>query len=472
MQPTIFLQEGLGFETNNVHAMELEFADDVLRDFIADHLHSNKKSAEWVTLKYNLYVADALSGYIREKRGFEAFDRLDSLTLEAVSPSGRSNATRGIIENVRKSEITSDIVEFGEILFLHCLAHELKDIIVAETGCHTVDIGYYLEHPRLRTSGPPSAKIRIVVFEHAMGGLGYLRKFADEIREQGGETLERHLASSVNGFDTVCTHKVDRSFATLQKELAFFEKDHPDIVRAILALYRDALPGTGVFPHLNSIRRAVSQTVNVIPGDLRSLLDDMLTRAPHCWDGCQLCVMFERECIFLPFDQPFFVSRTLLADSLRSISSMMKEPKVSAPLKKGVIREFESFLRLAQNQIDMATPWISPEVVDKLAELTLSNQLKLRLITKEDPQNETQIRSIAKLTDLAKKITNIETRLSQELHAKGMLVDNIMLLSGSFNFTLSGLSSNVESLDEDFSVKGCRRFSEQFDALWEKSRSL
>jgi len=472
-QPTIFLQEGLGFETNNVHAMELEFSEDVLRDFIVDHLHSSKKTAEWITFKYHLYVADTLAnGHIREKRGFDAFDRLDNLTLETISPSGRSDATKRIIKQVQETEISSDIVDFAEILFLHSLAHELKEILVAKSGCHTVDIGYYVEHPRLRTIGPPSSKVRIVIFEHAMGGLGYLKKFADEVGEIGPEALERHLANSLEGFETVCTHKVEKSFRTMQKELAIYEKEHPEIVKSILSLYRDALPNTDVFPHVNSIRRAISQTVDTIPGDLRSLLDDMLTRAPHCWDGCQLCVMFERECNFLPFDQPFLVSRTLLSDSLRSISSMIYQPKISAPLKKGVMREFEAFLRAAQNQIDMATPWISPEIVDKLVELATNNQLKIRLITKEDPQNETQIKSLEKLRELQTKLPNFETRLSQELHAKGMLVDKIMLLDGSFNFTLSGLASNVENLEEDFSIKGCSRFSEQFDALWEKLRPL
>jgi len=53
-----------------------------------------------------------------------------------------------------------------------------------------------------------------------------------------------------------------------------------------------------------------------------------------------------------------------------------------------------------------------------------------------------------------------------------MLVDKIMLIHGSFNLTLSGLTSNVESLEEDFSVIGCARFLEQFDALWENSKAL
>jgi len=151
---------------------------------------------------------------------------------------------------------------------------------------------------------------------------------------------------------------------------------------------------------------------------------------------------------------------------------MIAQPKISAPLRKGVMREFESFVRSAQNQIDMATPWISPEVVNKLAELAAEKQLRVRLITKEDPQNETQIKSVERLRELQNKLPSLETRLSQELHAKGMLVDKIMLIDGSFNFTLSGLTSNVENLEEDFSVNGCTRFLEQFEALWEKADRL
>jgi len=47
-----------------------------------------------------------------------------------------------------------------------------------------------------------------------------------------------------------------------------------------------------------------------------------------------------------------------------------------------------------------------------------------------------------------------------------------VLVHGSFNLTLSGLTSNVESLEEDFNVMGCARFLEQFDALRENSKAL
>jgi phosphatidylserine/phosphatidylglycerophosphate/cardiolipin synthase-like enzyme len=53
-----------------------------------------------------------------------------------------------------------------------------------------------------------------------------------------------------------------------------------------------------------------------------------------------------------------------------------------------------------------------------------------------------------------------------------MLIDGVMLLTGSFNFTISGLTSNVENLTVDFSVKGTKIFRKKFDDIWEKSVPL
>jgi phosphatidylserine/phosphatidylglycerophosphate/cardiolipin synthase-like enzyme len=53
-----------------------------------------------------------------------------------------------------------------------------------------------------------------------------------------------------------------------------------------------------------------------------------------------------------------------------------------------------------------------------------------------------------------------------------MLIDGVMLLTGSFNFTSSGLTSNVENLTVDFSLQGTKIFKEKFDDIWNKSVPL
>jgi HKD family nuclease len=47
-----------------------------------------------------------------------------------------------------------------------------------------------------------------------------------------------------------------------------------------------------------------------------------------------------------------------------------------------------------------------------------------------------------------------------------------MLLTGSFNFTISGLTSNVENLTVDFSLHGTTNFKREFESIWKESTPL
>jgi phosphatidylserine/phosphatidylglycerophosphate/cardiolipin synthase-like enzyme len=198
-------------------------------------------------------------------------------------------------------------------------------------------------------------------------------------------------------------------------------------------------------------------------------MDDLLNRGPHCWDGCQLCVLLERGCNYPPFDQPFLVTSRLTGDIIKILEQMVNSPTQIFPLKVGVYEEFKRFLSSARYTVDLISPWLSPEVVELLIEKSKENDLYIRIITTKDITNKGHEES---LKILRKADTHIETRLSPQLHAKGMLIDGVMLLTGSFNFTSSGLTSNVENLTVDFSLQGTKIFKEKFDDIWNKSVPL
>jgi phosphatidylserine/phosphatidylglycerophosphate/cardiolipin synthase-like enzyme len=201
----------------------------------------------------------------------------------------------------------------------------------------------------------------------------------------------------------------------------------------------------------------------------RDLMDDLLSRAPHCWDGCQLCVMLERGCNYPPFDQPFLVTSRLTADIVRIIEQMVGSPTQVFPLKVGVDKEFQRFLSAARYTVDLISPWLSPEIVRVLTDKSKENDLYIRIITTRDMTNKVHEESIRILREAHNLI---DTRISQQFHAKGMLVDSVMLLTGSFNFTTSGINSNVENLTVDFSLQGTKNFRRKFDAIWAESIPL
>ncbi len=474
-QPMIFLQEGLGFKIGNVHAIELEFLPEMLDEFIKDILSSNNDIARWVILKYRLYMGDSKRyDFIREKRGFRAFEGLDKIAKQVVQRMKQDEATSKIIKDVQSGNISPEFVDFASFLFLHSLAHTLKNALAAKYGCKTEDISYYIEHPKLRVLGAPSRKIRVVLFETAMGGFGYIKNFVEEIQKVSKtDVLEELICAAIKGFKKNCEEKVEKNLKNLQNELKPFQERYKELVDLILRVYYDSFPGTAVYPHVNSIRKAIAEAIPEFSEEERSLLDDLLAKGPHCWDGCQLCVMMERECNFLPFDQPFLVSERLLRSALEIISTMMKQPVNFSPLKRGIRKEFESLLLAARSKIDLVSPWISPEIVEDLLRLYLERHLKVRIVTKIDPDNETQVRSIERLTHASKDYSpDFQAKVIDELHAKGMLVDDIMLLYGSFNFTISGLNANVENVTVDFSLWGAKKFREEFDELWRRAKPL
>jgi hypothetical protein len=475
VQPMIFIQEGLGFEICNVHAIELEFLPEVLEEFIKDILSSNNDIARWVILKYRLYMEDSAKyDFVREKRGFKAFERLDKIVKQVVQGMRQDELTIRIVKDVQGGNISPELVSFACILFLHSLAHILKNILVAKYGCGTEDVSYYIEHPRLRVLGAPSGKTRVVLFETAMGGFGYIKNFVEEIQKTSKtDVFEELIYAAIIGFRKSCEEKVEKSLNNLEKELKSFQDSYKKLVNLILKAYHDSFPNTAVYPHVNSIRKAIAEAIPELPEEERSLLDDLLAKGPHCWDGCQLCVMMERGCNFLPFDQPFLVSEKLLKAALEIILTMIRQPENFSPLKKGVRKEFESLLSAARSKIDLISPWISPEVVEYLFRLYLERHLKVRIITKIDLDNETQVQSIERLTKILRNYSpNFQAKVINELHAKGMLIDDIMLFYGSFNFTISGLSTNVENVTVDFSLLETKKFKEEFNELWSKAEPL
>ena len=148
---------------------------------------------------------------------------------------------------------------------------------------------------------------------------------------------------------------------------------------------------------------------------------------------------------------------------------MIDSPMEVFPLKVGVYEEFQRFVSTARYTIDLVSPWLSPDVVKILAEKAEENELRIRIITTNDMTNKTHGESLMVLKD---KRDCIKVNIARQIHAKGMLVDGVMLLTGTFNFTRSGLTSNKENLVVDFSLKGTKDFKSKFDDIWANSSPL
>jgi hypothetical protein len=473
-QPSVFLREGIGIRLSNVHALELEFSKENLDAFLKDTLSSNLSIKLWITLKFLLYLGDqGLENRIKEKMGLKAFKKMEKLVNFAIT-NVEEPELKSFLNELTNRALDEELIEFSEVLLIHGLAHTLKNALTAYYGLNTEDIEYSLDHPKIRILNPPSESIRLIIFEPVEGGYGYLKNFVSKLRSGDRSVLEFLLKSSADTFLKSCEERVTRNLKILDRELSSYRSQYAQIVSAILNAYENTFCGTELFPHLNSIRRGIGVNVR-IPESARPLLDDFLERGAHCWDGCQLCVMLERECTFMPFDQPFLISERLLRATLDMIGKSLVNPVVNYPLNSnGVMEQFKKISEMATMKIDIVSPWLSSDIIQPIISLQQKKQLFIRFLTKEDKANEVQVKSIALLKELSNQYDPyVQTRIaSGQLHAKGMVVDGIVALHGSFNFTNMGLKANVENVTIDFSNEGSSKFLDRFNELWQTSIPL
>jgi len=473
-QPLLFLKEGLGFRISRSPAIQFEFEKDTLIEMIRDRLNSNPTLARWVKLKQQLYLNTSDdNGIVREGRGFDAFQRLDKV-VELALLEGNRSSTHPITRAVNEAKVDDALIDFASVLFVHSFSHLFLNYISARYGYGKGDFGYHLEHDRIQPIGSQRGGVRVFVFEAAVGGLGYLKSFAQDLADPSKNILTEFLGSENQGIQAIlkfCEKRSNQAIKNLPKELNRFRSNEQavnDLVNAILAAYTKTFNDQYVYPHINSIRRALVDAVTMT-SKTRDLMDDLLSRGPYCWDGCQLCVMLERGCNYPPFDQPFLVTSRLTADIIGVLKQMVDSPTQVFPLKVGVDKEFLRYLSAARHTIDLISPWLSPDVARMLIEKSKENNLYIRIITTKNIVNKAHEESLRILREADNRVN---TRTSQQLHAKGMLVDGVMVLTGSFNFTISGMTSNVENLMVDFSLQGTKSFKREFDAMWAESTPL
>jgi hypothetical protein len=480
-QPLLFLKEGLGFRISQAPAIQFEFNKETLRELILDRLNTRKTLARWIKLKQLLYLGtDEGESLVREGRGFDAFKRLDeAVTQVLLKGVGDSERIHTIVKAVNEVRVDDDLIDFASVLFVHSFTHLFLNWISARYGYGKGDFGYYLEHDKLQPVGLQKEGVRAFVFEAAVGGLGYLRSFAQDLGDETKNILSEFFGSENQGIQAIlkfCEERSTQAVKNLAVELNLFRSSEQiinDLIDSILTAYTKTFSDPEIYPHVNSIRRAIVDTLPMaaLTTEVRSLIDDLLEKGPHCWDGCQLCVMLERGCNFPPFDQPFLVTSRLTLHIIRLLKRMFDSPTQVFPLKSGVYKEFRRFVSAATHTIDLVSPWLSPEVVRVLIEEAEKKELNVRILTTTDLSNKVHEDSLTILRERSDLIKT-RTRKPEQLHAKGMLVDGVMLLTGTFNFTYSGLQIKEENITVDFSLQGVTTFKRNFDSIWAESTPL
>ena len=488
----VYLDQWIGYRIRNMPAIKFEFEYLKLKDLIRKILDNNDEIRRWIKLKYLLYVNNKKFNIYFSTKGYYTFKKLANI-LDSLLSVTKNKSGQSFLKNIDDSDIAENEIEFASFLFLHSLAHMLLTWILAKYGYRREGISYYIVHPLLGNTNDYENKVSIYIVEEAIGGLGYLKSFRDEVKKDL-RNFRAFLSSALENLiecEFEVKNEIKKFFDLLQNPNFTTDPNLKKLINLIKAayysLYYDQVTSAvrGVYPHINSIRELIV-TNRFVNQKIRASLDDILEASPHCWDGCPLCVMLERNCQFPIFDQPFLVSRELIRavlekidiDILSQILSNYQDIKdqtiVSSKLKRGEgLRFFKALLRVVRETLDISSPWFSPQIVESILSIAKNNEkLHVRIITTNDTSQVSHKESLELFKEYIKKSKNVEVKIVKELHAKGMLVDGALLMDGSANFTLSGLTGKIESVRITKDQKEVKDFLETFNSLWEQSAPL
>ncbi|SDR05829.1 hypothetical protein [Natronobacterium texcoconense] len=470
---SVFLQEGIGFRMRQVSALELDFQEEVLTDLVLDVIDSSTRIEEWLGLKYLLYHED--KDQVDRKNGFNAFDKMKMGAAAGLKgdPNLGEQARRVDFEE------NEDARDFAEVTLLHTLSHLLRDRLCMRFGAEKDHLGYYFEHPASDVQTSTSNKTRIVVFETAVGGFGYLSEFAGQLADNGLETVA-DLITPVVEFLTAHEKDVQGKYSSLQSRN--FEEEHAHA--ELMARAFTGLDSDHIYPHAKSVRRAVYEylteekenedasenVLDELSGDVdaaevaddesRNSIRDILRDAPLCWDGCQHCVEETQECSFLTFDRPFVSSRSLGRGALSEILQAVDTPKdtfSSSFNTEGLLHDYLSF---AREEVLIQSTELTPRFVEKIESNLLELDIDVTILTIESDSETADHSNAVQTCENLQETTSLTLVTTDEITENVLSIDGVCLVRGDLK--PSTTASFNATIEVDFQPDSCSAFEDEF----------
>jgi len=492
----VYPKKSLGYRIENVHALILDFEPTSLKKMIEEKMLSDENVRAWLMYKFKL-LFEALNGSIseianpRKDFGFRVFDMMQKFI------SGIKNKDSSLSLEVNDY---GAFIQYCTYILLHTLAHALISFIASYMQCSEDIMHYFIGHPFTGFHN----NYRVIIFEDASGGYGFLQELYFRLKTQissGDEELIRRFIMSVNeAFNAGLRAKRHKQYCVADKSIItripqeissyitskFAYGLHDDDLMHDLKLIAEFLCqilnyhiDLGVYPHVLAVRNSLVQVLSSSfkSSKTRAWVDDILSCYPSCWDSCPLCVMFERGCMYHSYNQPFTLSSRLLHKFIDQLSSIYNNFNLEyAARRMGVGEIVEKLLRSVRSKIKITSPYLSSTCLQKLVIPLLEKNISVELVTLSPSSVEhlrTHQDALKLLSSLTRRYNNIEVYLVEKpLHDKFIVLDDLVLIEGSFNFTESGLYKNLESIRVKFKLRNVMKALKYFEYLKELAKSI
>lgn len=464
--PLIKLRETIGYQVNT-RAIALSIDSTWLRETIKELLLKDSELYTWVYIKY----------FILQNLDVNDVRRVASFFWNLIR-SNRNQMTNRFNRGLKSREVDDDLITFGCQILLHTLSHVMHEDIIAKLQTNPNNIVYsYSEEPE------SDGKYRIFLFENAERGLGLSESFASRIRKEGrmiitkmiDDIIQIQLFHSRSLVSSASLEEASENVRTILNHLNFYN--------------RTMQTNYGIFVPVEIVRYILARedrdTARLVTReDVSTFMDDILSTSQMCWDGCYQCVRLETGCHNPPYEQMFLVSKNLLLALLNKVRVLFSKTLTSTSstvtegiekktiLEVGKAKNLFNYIKSAQNNVKITSPWISEKVAKDICDLALKNDISFEILTSMDTSVRTHKNALRIFKQAS--IPKIKVRIieDKQLHAKMVLIDQSSFIIGSANLTLSGLYENVESYVVLSDVDLVAKSVSEFVNLWKKATPI
>ena len=170
---------------------------------------------------------------------------------------------------------------------------------------------------------------------------------------------------------------------------------------------------------------------------------------PFCWDGCQRCIRLREAYLLSPIEQIFYLSKGLAVGLLKTFCDFFTSSKAFIHRTgSGLGREVLNLISQADYEIRIMSPWISPEIAEYLTDIAQNRGIRVRVITHPPSIDEPHphVLAVSILEKAARRLSTVKVVYDDKVHAKIIIIDDKLLITGSMNLTKRGTEINIENI--------------------------
>jgi hypothetical protein len=448
-------KEAIGFKQDNLHGIVIQFNPQAMDEYVEELLNNSPSIRDWMCLKMNMYFGyDAKYIRLRKSqsstRGFKALSRFSNL-LNDIKATNSNSGIGKYFDCDSDSPKFENLKMFTSFVLIHTIAHVFVEGILSlfSPSPHNQFL-YYIEHPIFGDS-----KENIYIIDTIQGGSGVLKILSELIKSQPNQftpsmnMIVNYIIQSYSKHEKT----FNKNLANLSVELQKYKNQLNELVDRVIDIYdswRSCSKDT--FPLHVAVRNYLAENFQKeIYGssENRSYFKDLISELPLCWDGCSACVGMDKGCMFMPFDQPFLISRNLVTMFLNTAVKWLGKSVFTIASgitsANSLLDVFKDLILLAERDIILVSPWISKDTINILNDIKYRRSIKVKVITLDSEQNRRAIEEAENNSNDPIIVLKFpEDKKEKLLHLKALVIDGSIAVTGSANYTNSGLGSNIE----------------------------